>query len=182
MALASVVLLLLGTTGPAAATPPVNRASGAAGRGIATLESAQATSSTRSTVVATKTTVLVGAPGTTVLVTLLASCGTPEPDKEVVLRSSGGGSMITPGSVITNNRGQAWFTVTDATAEAVVFSATDTTDGVVITQHAQVTFVSGPPAQTPETPVTLALPAIAAGLLGGTTIVARRRRSSSHQP
>jgi len=174
------VLLLFLTAGPAGATGTTASVAATSRTRIAPLTSAQAPSPTRSTVVATKTTVLVGPPGTTVIVTLLASCGTPEVARDVVLRGSGGGAVVTPSSAMTNARGQASFTVTDAIAETVEFSATDTTDGVVIRQGAQVTFVSGPPAQTPETPVAVALPVIAAGLLGGTTIVVRRRRST-HQ-
>jgi Bacterial Ig-like domain (group 1)/Bacterial Ig-like domain (group 3)/Putative Ig domain len=60
--------------------------------------------------------------------------------KTISLGQASGHSVITPSSAVTSASGAAQFTVTDTTSEAVTYTATDTTDGVAITQTATVTF------------------------------------------
>ena len=64
--------------------------------------------------------------------------------KTVMLSQGGGHSVISPMSGTTDSTGSVAFTVTNTTAELVTYSATDSTDGIGITQAAQVTFVPGP--------------------------------------
>ncbi len=82
-----------------------------------------------SNVVASPATVLTG--DSTITVTLDDQAIPPEPvaDKTVALHQSAS-AAITTVSASTNAQGQASFTATDASAEAVTFTATDTTDGV----------------------------------------------------
>jgi Bacterial Ig-like domain (group 1) len=148
-----------------------------AGGRIATFVSMSPVSAARSTVVASPTSLPTGPLGTTVTVTLLSSTGAPVPGKQVTLTTTGGHASVTTTSDPTNSDGQASFTVTDTKVEMVTLVARDTTDGITITCHLCVYFVNDPPADAPEAPVTIALPVLAAGLLGGTTLVSRRRRS-----
>ena len=53
----------------------------------------------------------------------------------MTLAAGSGSSTITTVSGTTNASGQASFTVKDSTAETVIYSATDTTDSVTITQR-----------------------------------------------
>ncbi|HZN87237.1 MAG TPA: hypothetical protein VFB53_10690, partial [Burkholderiales bacterium] len=75
-----------------------------------------------------------------ITVTARNVCGTGAPGKSVSLAQGAGNSTITPGSAVTNASGVAAFTVRNGFAETVTYTATDTTDGVVITQTAAVTF------------------------------------------
>jgi hypothetical protein len=93
-----------------------------------------------------------GTEGTTVTVTLKTAGGTAVSGKAVTLAGvggSGGSPLAGPPSVTTDVNGQAQFNVTDTTVESAIFTATDTTDGVVISNTATVAF-SAPPPPTPS--------------------------------
>jgi len=141
-----------------------------------TFVSAAPTSPTISAVVASPTAVPVGFAGSTITVGLLATKGTPEQRKEVMLVPMSGDPTVTMESDPTDKNGQATFNVTDTNVESVCFSIGDLTDSLSIPRHPCVRFVGGPPAITPETPFTVALPVTAAGVLGGAAHFARRRR------
>jgi hypothetical protein len=103
-----------------------------------------AISATNSTVVASPTTVLAdGVSISTITVTLYDGAATPGlvSGKTVTLSASSGSSVIT---LVSNVGGVATFTVKDATAQAVTYTAKDTTDvpNIVVTQTATVTFVN----------------------------------------
>ena len=75
---------------------------------------------------------------TTITVTLNDQGPVPQPiaGKLIALSQGSGSSSIVPasaGSATTNAQGQATFSVSDAQAETVTYSATDTTDGVALT-------------------------------------------------
>ncbi len=77
----------------------------------------------------------------TVTVTLDDGNSVGVPGKTVTLAAQGGHSTIVPASgAVTDASGHATFTVTDSTAEAVTYSATDSTDAIHVTQAGQVTF------------------------------------------
>lgn len=103
------------------------------------------------------------ADGTTqggVLVTLLDANHNLVSGKTVTLTSSSSTAVITPASgVSSSNEGSVAFTVTDTVVETVQFSATDTTDGVPVTQTANLKFVAPPAAGASITanPATVAL-------------------------
>jgi hypothetical protein len=78
-------------------------------------------------------------PGT-ITATLLATGGVPVSGRSVTLSQGDGQSDIVPSSAVTNSDGVATFTVTDATAEQVTYTATDTTDSISISQTASVDF------------------------------------------
>jgi MSHA biogenesis protein MshQ len=101
-------------------------------------------SPTDSTVVAYPTTVSAdGVSTATITVTLKDSAGTPVPGKTVTLAAGSGSSVITTVSGTSDASGVATFTVKDSTAEGpIIYTATDTTDSLVITQTAQVTFIT----------------------------------------
>jgi hypothetical protein len=103
-----------------------------------------------STVVANPTTVLDNGTATsTITVTLKDANGNLLANKTVTLSAGGGSSQICQGgtcpaySGTTNASGVVTFTVSDAVAQSVTYTATDTTDGVTITQTATVTFAPG---------------------------------------
>ena len=83
---------------------------------------------------------------TTITVTLEDQGANPQPisGKVVALTQGSGSSSIVPastGSATTNAQGQATFTVSDAMAETVTYSAKDATDGIALTgDSASVTF------------------------------------------
>ena len=85
-----------------------------------------------------------GSSASTVTVALADAHSNPVAGKTVALVKDGGSSTVTAVSAITDASGQATFTVTDTTAEDSTYTATDTTDGVTVTQHAAVTFTPGP--------------------------------------
>ena len=96
-----------------------------------------------STVVAIPTTVASdGVSSATITVTLRDADSVPVSGNTVSLGQGGGSSNIVPASTATNGSGVATFTVTNTTVEAVTYTATDTTDSVVVTQTAQVTFAA----------------------------------------
>jgi hypothetical protein len=86
-----------------------------------------------------------------IVVTLLDSKVNILSGKRVTLSaSSGSHATITPPSATTSvNNGAATFSIKDATAENVTFTATDTTDGVTVNQKPVVDF-TGPPAAKAE--------------------------------
>jgi hypothetical protein len=118
----------------------------------------------------------VAADGTTVTLTatLRDAQGNVVAGKSVTLaKSAGPGSpVITPASVTTDAAGQAAFTVSSTTAGTMTFRATDATDGVVVTQTADVTFqpgaVSASASGLVATPGTVAADGVAASTLVAT--------------
>ena len=81
----------------------------------------------------------------TITVTLIDVGGNPVPGKTVALSQalSGGGtshSTITPGSGSTGSDGVVTFAVKNAVNETVVYTATDTSETVTLTQTASVLF------------------------------------------
>lgn len=93
----------------------------------------------------------VPADGTTeafVLVRLRDAGGNTIAGKTVTLASSGGDAIIEPASAVTSEaNGAAMFRVTNLTAETLTFTATDTTDAIVVGTTPPITF-SVPPAAT----------------------------------
>ena len=84
-----------------------------------------------------------GTTASTITVTLRdqgARPGAPVAGKTVSLSASGGNSVITPASATTDSTGVATFSVTDATAEVVTYTATDSSDTIQLTTTASVTF------------------------------------------
>jgi hypothetical protein len=102
----------------------------------------------QSTVTASPPGVAVGGTST-VSVEVFDHLGNPVPGLSVTLAAASGSSAtITPATQTTDENGTATFTVTDTKTEAVVFSATDTTDSVPISDTATVTF--GTPVVLPD--------------------------------
>jgi hypothetical protein len=87
----------------------------------------------------------VGADGTTtasVLVQLRDANGNSVSGKNVTLVANSGSATILPASgTSTGNNGTVSFTVKDLNTETVPLTATDTTDGIVLTQQPAVNFV-----------------------------------------
>jgi hypothetical protein len=81
----------------------------------------------------------------TITVTLTDGYGHPVSGKTVTLAQGTGHSSISAASGASNASGVVTFTVKDATAETVTYTATDTTDSVSITQSATVSFTAGVP-------------------------------------
>jgi hypothetical protein len=81
-----------------------------------------------------------GAASGVVVVTLADGNGDTIAGKTVTLAANGGSSLISPSSAVTSSNGTATFTITDLVAESLTFTATDTSDGVGITQTASVVF------------------------------------------
>jgi hypothetical protein len=87
-----------------------------------------------------------GASSSTVAVTLRDHNGNPVPGKSITLTADAGSSTITGVTPVTDARGQATFKVTDTKSEIVTYSATDTTDNLVLAgQGVAVTFGSPQP-------------------------------------
>ena len=82
-----------------------------------------------------------------VAVILRDSAGNSISGKTISLAANAGSSAkISPASAVTNSaNGAAQFTVTDLVAESVTLTATDTTDGVVLSQTAGGAFTVPPP-------------------------------------
>jgi hypothetical protein len=121
-----------------------------------------------STVVASpRTAVADGKDASTITVTLVGAGNVPVPGKSVVLSQGSGSSTITPANPnVSDANGKATFFVTDATAEAVTYTATDSTDDIALTEQAMVTFQ--PPSASAATSQVTANPSPAPG---GTTTV-----------
>lgn len=76
-----------------------------------------------------------------VLVRLLDANGNTVTGKTVTLTANGGTATITPASGVTTvDNGAVVFTVTNLNAETVTFTATDTTDGIQLSNSADVNF------------------------------------------
>lgn len=107
---------------------------------------------------------LPGAPAdgifqTIVVVKLADANGNVVSGKSVSLTSNGGHAQISPASGVSAvDNGAVIFTITDLSPEILTFTATNTTDGIVLDQKPIITFV------TP--------PATSAGISTNTTIVA----------
>ena len=97
-----------------------------------------------STVSASPTSLVAdGATTSTITVTLLDAYGNPVSGKTVTLAQGTGHSTISAASGSSNSSGVVTFTVKDTTAEAVIYTATDTTDGVTVAPStATVTFTA----------------------------------------
>jgi Pro-kumamolisin, activation domain/Bacterial Ig-like domain (group 1)/Fibronectin type III domain len=107
-----------------------------------------------------------------VIVWLADANGNVLSGKTVTLSPSGSSAVITPSNGVSSaNNGAVIFAVTDLNAETVTFTATDTTDGVVLSQTAKIGFgvppaasgginatpASVPPDQVSATTVTITL-------------------------
>ena len=102
-------------------------------------------SATASTVTANPGVVAANGTSTsTVTVTLYDSYTNVVPAQSVSLGQGLGGSVITTNPATTNTSGVATFAVSDATAQSVSYSATDTTESVGIAQSAAVAFFGTP--------------------------------------
>ena len=80
-----------------------------------------------------------GTTSATLTVTLLDSLSVPVVGHAVSVAQTGS-SSIGAASGVSDVNGQVTFAVTDTTAETVTYTATDVTNGVTVTQTAQVTF------------------------------------------
>lgn len=112
---------------------------------LCTITNKRAVSATNSTVVANPTSVASnGVSTSTITVTLrdTSVAGNLMAGKTVTLTAGSGSSTITTLIGVTDVNGQATFTVKDAVAQSVTYTAHDTTDGINITQTATVTFFS----------------------------------------
>jgi MSHA biogenesis protein MshQ len=114
------------------------------GVAIGTITPRGAVSPTVSTVVASPASVPAdNFTNATITVTLKDGTGIPVPGKVVALTAGSGSSVITTVSGTTNASGVATFTVKNVTVQGPIsYTATDTSDSIVITQTAQVTFTT----------------------------------------
>ena len=84
-----------------------------------------------------------GSDSATITITLRDSAGSVIPGNSITLAGSTGNATISPGGAqVSDSNGQVTFSVSSATAETEIFSATDATDSIAITQTASVTFSS----------------------------------------
>ena len=81
-----------------------------------------------------------GVTTTTVTVTLLDANNNPVPNKTVTLGQGTGQSTISAASGVSNASGVVTFTVKNTHAQTVTYTATDSTDGITISDTAVVTF------------------------------------------
>ncbi len=81
-----------------------------------------------------------GTTTSTITVTLMDSNSLAVANKTVSLAGSPAGASITPVSPTTNASGQATFTVSSGSSGTVVFTATDVTDSLVLSNTASVNF------------------------------------------
>ena len=99
-----------------------------------------------STVTASPSSVLAdGTTHSTVTVTLLDANGHPVVGDAVALNAGSGGSVVSAASGISSGSGIVTFTVSDGTAQAVVYTARDTTAAVTLTTRPTVTFTPNSP-------------------------------------
>ena len=70
--------------------------------------------------------------------------GFPISGKSVSLTAAAGSATITPSSAVTDNDGNAVFSITDLNTENLTLTATDTTDGVTVAQKPSLSFVPPP--------------------------------------
>jgi hypothetical protein len=81
------------------------------------------------------------------LVTLRDSGGNVVPGKRVLLTAAAGShAAISPPSGVSSVGGSVAFTITDATFESSTFTATDTTDGVILSSTPTLVFAVAPAA------------------------------------
>jgi hypothetical protein len=85
-----------------------------------------------------------GTSSSTITVALQDAYGNAVPSKSISLSAGSGSSVITAGTNPTNASGVATFTVTDTSAESIVYTATDTTDSIPLAQTPTVAFTYGP--------------------------------------
>src|SRR5439155_18976189 len=97
----------------------------------------------------------------------------------VSLAQGAGGSTISPASAVTDGAGHAGFAVKDGVAESLVYTATDTTDSVTVTQTAPVDFVPGAASLTNST-ITAAPGWIAADGSSTSTVTVRLKDALSN--
>ncbi len=115
-----------------------------------------------------------GVVSSTVTVTLKDDHSVVLAGKSVSLAAGSGSSMITTSPAITNSSGVATFTLTDTTAQAVVYTATDTTDAVTLNGAGQtptVTFTTPKASVTTSTVVASPTSVEADGVAGSTVTV-----------
>ncbi len=111
-------------------------------------------SATTSTLVADPSMVAAGGTSTgTVTATLRNAAGGPVPGASVTLHGASAASHIATPTATTDANGKAAFTVSDPKAQSVVYSATDTSEGIAVGQTAQVTFYRPGPSATTSTTV-----------------------------
>ena len=98
-----------------------------------------------STVTATDPTVIADTvSNTTVTVTLLDSDSEPLDGHNVTLSQDGSSTIVGGNTGATDGSGEVTFTVTSDTVETVTYTAEDTTDGVTVTETADVEFTPLP--------------------------------------
>ncbi|MGH3071841.1 MAG: beta strand repeat-containing protein [Gaiellaceae bacterium] len=123
--------------------------------------------SSDSTVAAAPATVYAnGADSSTITVTLRDAGGNPVPGKTVTLDQGAASSAISGGGS-TNAAGVVTFSVSDATVETVVYTATDTTDSITLADDATVDFTFAD-STAPTNAITLG--SAAGASLSGTTL------------
>jgi hypothetical protein len=104
-------------------------------------------STTKSTAVATPTSLTANGTATSLITVTINDATTPTPfaiANQVVTLSGTGSSLITTLSGTTNSSGQATFSVSDTTAQTVTYTATDQTTGLQVSTQPTVAFVVGP--------------------------------------
>ena len=173
-----------GGSGSAAAN--INTTWFAATTGILTVATSTAVtppaSAANSTVTALPTSVTAdGINNSTITVTLLDSGSLPAVGKTVTLASNRGATdTISAASGISNASGVVTFTVKSTTTGSPVFTATDTTDTVVVTQTATVNFTAVPPANVAQSTVTASPTAVPADGVTTSTITVTAKDSGGN--
>jgi conserved repeat domain len=104
-----------------------------------------------------------GTTTSTITVTLRDSVSNPVSGKTVTLVAGSGSSVISAASGPSDASGVVTFTVKDAVAETVTYTAHDTTDSVTLTSTAAVTFTAIPVADISITKTVAGAPPYAAG-------------------
>jgi hypothetical protein len=124
-------------------TGAVTSSNAAPGTAASATLTVTAISAANSTVTANPTTILAnGVSTSTITVTLRDGANLAVPGKTVTLAKSGGSSTISAASGTSDINGVVTFTVKDSVAEGpITYTATDTTDGIMVTQTASVTFI-----------------------------------------
>ncbi|WP_167568616.1 Ig-like domain-containing protein [Brevibacillus migulae] len=78
-----------------------------------------------------------------ITVTLLDAHQNPWAGKKVRLLQGAGHSIIQPSEAVTDADGKATFTVTNTRSETVTYTASNETDGITLSQEAQIGFTAG---------------------------------------
>jgi hypothetical protein len=123
-----------------------------------------------------------GANTATVTVTLTATGPQPVSGKTVTLSQGSGHSVIGAASGVSDANGRVTFAVSDSTAEAVTYTATDTTDSVTVTQTATVTFAAPTVSAGSSTVVASPQNVPADGTTASTVTVSLRDQGAIPQP